>query len=499
MDEKRIAIIGGGIAGLCAGVYARRCGYAVDVCEMGQMAGGLATSWRRGEYTFENCLHWLLGSNPRRNLYARWREVFDIGKLQFVDQEEYARVETEDGRSLILYTDADRMEEELLRQAPQDAREIHKFASAVRHLAKVPVPDPDEPLTLVRMLPVLPLLRRMSRISIQDYARRFTHPLLRRLLGGGQMGELSMTALVFSLAWMSDHNAGYAIGGSQAIIRPIVANLRKLGGNLRLGARVEKIVVENGSATGVRLAGGGTISADWVISAADGHTTMDEMLDGKYTDETRERAFRTLKPFPSYVQVSLGVARDLSRQPAIVTVLLDMPLALDPGTELPEASFRFFHFDPTFAPEGETAVTCFLPTRNTEYWTDLERRDPARYRADKHRVAEAAIAILERRIPGIRADIRMVDVSTPATVIRYTGNWKGSMEGWLLTPESGFRPLSRELPGLRRFLMIGQWAMPGGGLPSGLITARSALRAICKEDRVTFLGGAGAAGRDRAA
>jgi phytoene dehydrogenase-like protein len=489
MAQKRIAIIGGGIAGLCAAVYARKCGYAEDVYEMGHVPGGLAMSWRRGQYTFETCLHWLLGSNPHRNMYARWQEVFDIGKLQFVDQEEYARVETEDGRSLVLYTNVDRMEEEFLRAAPQDAAEIRKLASAVRRLTKLPVPDPDDPLTLVPMLPALPLLRRMSRTSIRDYARRYTHPMLRKLLGDGEMAELSMTALLFSLAWMSDQNAGYAIGGSQAIIRGIVENLRKLGGNLRLGARVEKIMVENDTAIGVQLAGGERIPADWVISAADGHATVYEMLSGKYTDQARATAFQTLKSFPSYVQVSLGVARDLSGQPALVSVLLDAPIALDPGTELSEASFRFFHFDPTFAPPGKTAVTCFLPTRNFEYWTDLEKGDPARYRAEKHRVAEAVIEVLERRLPGVREAIEVWDVSTPATVIRFTGNWKGSMEGWLLTPESGLRPLSQELPGLRRFRMIGQWVMPGGGLPSGLITARSAMRAICKQDRVKFMPG----------
>ena len=48
------------------------------------------------------------------------------------------------------------------------------------------------------------------------------------------------------------------------------------------------------------------------------------------------------------------------------------------------------------------------------------------------------------------------------------------MEGWLLTPATGFRPLPRTLPGLRQFLMVGQWVMPGAGLPSGLMTARAA-------------------------
>ena len=66
-------------------------------------------------------------------------------------------------------------------------------------------------------------------------------------------------------------------------------------------------------------------------------------------------------------------------------------------------------------------------------------------------------------------------MSTPATIIRYTSNWRGSYEGWLLTPGTGYRPLRNTLPGLPRFLMTGQWIMPGGGLPSGLFTARSAI------------------------
>jgi hypothetical protein len=70
--------------------------------------------------------------------------------------------------------------------------------------------------------------------------------------------------------------------------------------------------------------------------------------------------------------------------------------------------------------------------------------------------------------------------------LRYTGNWKASQEGWLLEPGSGFRPLSNTLPGLNRFVMVGQWIMPGGGLPSGPITARPAIKFICKQDHVHF-------------
>ena len=219
----------------------------------------------------------------------------------------------------------------------------------------------------------------------------------------------------------------------------------------------------------MQLADGETIAADWVISAADGHATIYDLLGGKYADKVIDKIYGTLETFPSYLQVSLGLARDLSQQAGYVTRLLDAPLQVDPRTELKQVSFRFFHFDPTFAPPGKTAVTCSLPTYNFEFWAHLQQHDPARYQAEKHRISEAVIAILERSVADMRQAIEVIDVSTPATVIRYTGNWKG----WLLTPGIGFRPLRQTLPGLRQFLMVGQWVMPGGGLPSGLMTVNS--------------------------
>jgi phytoene dehydrogenase-like protein len=485
----KIVIVGGGIAGLCAGVYASKCGYDALVLEQHTVPGGLATSWRRGDYTFETCLHWLLGSKPNGPLNARWREVFDIDRLSFIDPTEYARIVGETGEELPIYTDVSRMEAELLKHAPRDAMAIRELASTVRRLASFKMPDdfwPPSWGTLLRILPSLPLLRRLSRSSIEQYGKRFRHPLLRGFFGTGDTSSLPALALLLSLAWMSERNAGYPIGGSQALIRLIVENFERLGGELRLGAKVKRILVENDAAVGVQLEGGETVAGEWVISAADGHATIYELLGGQYADEGIDRIYRTLRPFPSYLQVSFGIARDLSQEAPFITRLLGEPLWIDPGTELDRVSFRIFHYDPSFAPPGRTAVTCFLPTRSFAYWVDLKAHDPTRYALEKRRIAEAVTTILEKGMPRLRQAIEVTDVSTPATVIDHTGNWQGSMEGWLMTPRTGVKPLRSTLPGLRQFLMIGQWVLPGGGLPSGLITARSALRAVCKHDHVLF-------------
>ena len=139
-DPGKIIIVGGGIAGLCAAVYAQRCGYQAEVLEMHDSAGGLATSWHRGKYTFETCLHWLFGSNPHGEMYSRWLEVFDIDKLRFVYHDEVVRLQGENGDCLST----------LLQHRPLGAGDVDtgtagrsrigQFALAIRSLSEFKIP-----------------------------------------------------------------------------------------------------------------------------------------------------------------------------------------------------------------------------------------------------------------------------------------------------------------------------------------------------------------------
>jgi phytoene dehydrogenase-like protein len=448
-------------------------------------------SWRRGPYTFETCLHWLVGSKPGGEFNAQWQEVLDIDKLTFVNAEEFVRIEAGDGDRLSIYTDVDRLEAEPLRRAPQDSAAILDLTHAIRVLSRFRMLDPsgnvaDNWLNILRDLPLFPLLGKLSKLSGAQFGNRFSDPLLRSFFSNGDIGKLSAVAIILSLAWMGAGNAGYCIGGAQAMIRLIEDKIESLGGQIRFNAKVKRVLVERDAAYGVELTDGEVILADWVVSAADGHATIFDLLGGKYLDESIRKMYGERELFASYLQVSLGVGLDLRGQPPMVTRLLQTPLTVDPGTELGNIGFRIFHFDPTFSPPGKTAVTSTLATRNDAYWTDLRKNNPAAYRDEKHRIAEAVIGVLEERVPGVRAAFETVDVSTPASVIRYTGNWKGTMEGWIVEPGASFKPLSQTLPGLSQFLMVGQWVMPGGGLPSGPMTARPAVKAICKHDRMPF-------------
>src|SRR6516164_1509591 len=316
----KLLVIGSGIAGLCAAVYARRCGYEVELLEQHDSPGGLATSWRRGPYTFETCLHWLLGSSPASPLHRQWRELFDIERLRFIYPEEFVRIEAPDGQALSIYTNPERMQDALLRRSPADAEAIRDFADSVRAFAHLPLPDPSQHgptawIDSLRMLPEASPLHRFAGMSSAEYGARFRDPLIRAFFDAGESSQMAAITLAFALGWRGTDQAGYPLGGSQAVIRLIAENLQRLGGRLRLSARVQSILVKHDAAVGVRLESGETLRADRVLSAADGHATLQSLLGGRYTEPHLEAAYSNWKPYPSYLQVSLGVAQDLSHLP----------------------------------------------------------------------------------------------------------------------------------------------------------------------------------------
>lgn len=495
---KNIIIIGAGIAGLSAGCYGQMNGYRTRIFELHDKPGGLCTSWKREGYTFDGCIQWLMGSRTGTPMYRIWQELGAAQGRRFVEYDVYQRVEGNDGRALSIYTDLNRLEQHMKELAPADTDVIEEFCNSARRFTQFVevVGDRDGPSGLldgikmgVRMLPFLGILRKYSKISMKEFSARFSDPLLRHALCSAVDAlDLPAVTLMMILAMMHNREVGYPVGGSLEFARAIERRYLDLGGEIHYRSRVESILVENDRAVGVRLVDGTEQRADIVISAADGHATIFDMLESRYASDKVRGYYEKLPVYPSWIQVSLGVARDLSGQETIVGYLLDEPIDIA-GEKVAYISYRHFCQDPTMAPPGKSAViTMFMSDHS--YWKELYK-EPERYEAEKKDIAVKVIDQLERRLPGITEQIEVVDVSTPMTVERYTGNWQGSAEGWMLTTDTFQmmmmgKGMDKTLPGLKDFFMIGQWVEPGGGVPAAAISGRGVIGMICKQDAKPF-------------
>jgi phytoene dehydrogenase-like protein len=497
MRERSIAIIGAGVAGLAAGCYAQMNGYRTHIFEMHGLPGGVCTSWRRDGYVFDGCLQWLMETRPGSPLNRIWQELGALTGREIVDHDEYLRVEGRDGRTLVVYTDADRLERHLIELAPVDAAMSHALCEVIRRCADLDRGRGSEGkvaetaswlATGARLLPVTPTLAGWLGITWQEFAARFTDRFVRDAIRSiCDLPDFPALIGLMPLVWMHVRDAGYPIGGSLAFAQAIEQRYRDLGGEVSYGTRVERILVEDGRAVGVRLADGTEHRADDVVSAADGHATILGLLEGRYTSPAIRRAYRTQPIFRPLVQVSLGMARDLSAEPHALTFPLPTPAPIA-GEVRESLTVRHYGYDPTLSPSGKSVLEVQLET-DYDLWAGLAR-DRGQYESEKHRIADAVVQALDQRLPGLARDVEALDVATPMTWERITGNWRGAYEAWLPTRGNLMSSLRggirTTLPGLERFYMTGQW-VSGGGLPSVAPAARSLIKSICKRDGRPFV------------
>jgi phytoene dehydrogenase-like protein len=498
MENKSIIIIGAGFAGLSAGIYAQMNGYRTQIFEMHNLPGGLCTAWKRKGYTIDGCIHWLVGSSPQSGMYNLWKEVGVVQRREFIDLDEYMRFESADGRTLILYSDVDRLEEHLLEFSPQDAGPIQDFIQGIRMCLNFEQPSKSDP-PLKRLLKGLKVgltmatrgkkMREWMNISAEEFSARFQDPVLREALRDMWFPEFSVLFMFFTFAYLHRKNAGYPIGGSLPMSQALAERYTNLGGVVHYDSRVEKILVEEDKAVGIRLADGSEHRAGRVISAADGHTTIFKMLEGKYADAKTREPYEKWPIFPSLLFVGVGVNHSFADEPKTISGTsfpLRRPTEIG-ATVRDRMLVHIFNQDPTLAPPGKTSLVVMMEG-DYEYWKELAQ-DRAAYDEKKDQVARTVVELLDQRFPGISQQVEMVDVATPLTFERYTGNWKGSFEGWLLTPRNSsviFKPMSQTLPGLQNFYMCGQWVEPGGGLPTGVTSGRRLVKALCKQDEIEF-------------
>jgi phytoene dehydrogenase-like protein len=488
--EKSIIIIGAGLTGLSAGCYGRMNGYRTAIFEMHDKAGGVCTAWKRKGYTIDGAMNWLVGTKPGTNNYKFWEELGATRDWKIYDHDRYIISEDKEGNSYSVYCDADRFEQYLLELSPSDKDAIKEFASALRLLASYDFPadkppelhDASDRLRMEKMEPCMRLLRKWGAVSSQDFSRRFAHPFLRSLpYFFGQ----DMVWMLLTLAWQHGKSAGYPIGGALALVESIEARYRRLGGEIRFKSKVVEILVEKDRAVGVRLDDGSEYRADYVISAGDGRSAIFEMLGGKYVDAATKNMYGNPKLFTPLVYVGLGVARSFDDVPPSIcglTYSLDRPIAIA-GDAMPYICSRIYNFDPSLSPAGKNVAVVQYGS-DYGYWKKLEA-DPEKYKAEKERIADEVIDRLGLRFPGIADQVEMVDVATPLTWERYTGNWQGSYEGWMFGAFDG--NMGKTLPGLDNFFMAGQWVNPGGGMPTAAVSGNHTIQLICDKDRREFI------------
>ena len=130
-NRKKVVIIGGGVSGLTAGIYAQKAGFDSEIYEMHSMLGGQCTGWKRNGFLIDNCITWLTCAAPKYPMYTMWKDIGFLadskGNEIPVHQHDFFYSSELDGKKVTLWRDLSRAEKELVSIAPEDENRLRHF------------------------------------------------------------------------------------------------------------------------------------------------------------------------------------------------------------------------------------------------------------------------------------------------------------------------------------------------------------------------------------
>ncbi|MEP0800622.1 phytoene desaturase family protein [Funiculus sociatus] len=483
-----VIVIGSGIGGLTAGALLARYGKRVLVCESHAIAGGAAHSFSRRGFHFDSGPSFYCGLTPGSGLNPLQQVLEVLGEsLQAVRYDPMGHYHFPEG-TFPVYSDAERYRQTVAEITPQGARELEQFEKrllplyeSLRGIPTIALRADWQmiPVILKQYLPsVLKLLPHLKTLqgSVGDVMEREVRdPWVRRLidlecflLSGLKAHGTIAPEVAFMLGERSRAGVEYPVGGSGAIVDALVRGLKRWGGELKLNAHVEQILIQSSKVKGVKLKNGEVINTPVVISNATLWDTYTKLLRPEDLPPSYRQQSLETPAVDSFMHLHLGIrAEGLENLTGHHVVVHHASKDItEPGNtcmiSIPSV------WDANLAPGGHHVVHAYT-LEPYEGW----RRDEG-YEERKKERSQSLFCALERVIPDIRDRFVLELIGTPLTHAYYLRRYQGTYGPAIAAGKGIFPGTQTPISGLYR---VGDSTMPGIGVPavaaSGILCANT--------------------------
>lgn len=496
--KKKVVIIGAGISGLTAGIYLLDNGFDVEIYEKHTLPGGECTGWYRDKTFIDGCAHWIIGVNPKSDLYPSYKHIHlieDNSKIFLVMN--FSDFWMNDHK-ISFYSDLNKLNEVLRKKYPEDKKMIRRLINGIKAYqhVKIPVKKPLDKMNIfeltafgLKMLPMVPHLIKYKRMSIGYFANKFKSTELRNILPRIMTKKYNVHSLLYVLQALTLNDAGVIEGGSLKMALRIAKHFQANGGKLFLNKPVKKINIEGKIATGITLENNDEIKADYIISSCDINFTLDKLLDNTHVPTYYKNARVDLKNYPLITGFlfSFKVDKDVNLDsiPTMSDFNLYNPIDIC-GDQIKSIAIRNFAFDKTLSKNGETLITSLTPPLKDFVYEKLKAMDFDSYITYKNSIGEQYRVMISKLIKIPLDKIKLIDVATPLTYEYYLNAYRGSYMSYLTTRKSKGLMNKGIIKGVNNLFLSGQWLMSPGGIPIAVFTGKHAAYRVTTADKKRF-------------
>jgi phytoene desaturase len=475
-------VIGAGFGGIAAAMRLRAKGYAVTLVDRCAALGGRAQVYEREGFRHDAGPTVITAPFLFEELFALFGERF-ADHVKLVPLTPWYRFQFADGDTFDYGGTLEATLAEIERIEPRDRAGYLALLEHSRRIYDIGFTQlsaqPFHRLgTMLRQVPHLLGLRNyetvwqmVSRHLVSDKLRRAfsIQPLL---VGGNPFDTTSIYGLIHFLE--RAHGVHFAMGGTGAVTQALGDLMQRQGVEVRLGATVERIRIEQVVARGVELADGTVLEADIVVSDADAaHLYRDLVPRAEQALATRVKLsqahysmglfvmyFGTTRTYPDVAHHTIWMGERYRE--LLEDIFHRQKLAEDFSLYVHRPTAT----DPSFAPAGQDSFYVLCPVPNLQAGIDWATEGP--------RLRDRIVDALERTmLPGLKASITADFYKTPEDFRDEYRSVHGA--GFSVAPifrQSAWFRFHNKSESVRNLYLVGAGTHPGAGVPGVLCSAK---------------------------
>jgi prolycopene isomerase len=499
MDHKYdVIVIGSGIAALTAAALLSKKGKKVLVLEKNSFAGGYAANFKRGGFEFDASLHMINGCACEGSTYEILKKCGVENKIQFLKHNYLYRSIFPDFDLKIPQGDLKSTIQLLTKYFPHEASGIEKLFDEMlkmfheaRKLLHSKMPGWLEILCAPFKYPrFFSYANSTFKILLDGFIK---DERLKAIISQtwGYYGLPPSRIFSFYFAYgcydFTANGGFYPKGGSQAFADAFVEAIKSNGSDVFFDSEVEKIIMKKNCAEGVRTKKGDEFQAQTVISNVDVRKTFCDFVGCGYYPKNFIKKTCDAQDSISAFQLYLGLNVDL-REKGIE----DYEIFVNPGYDLdkqfeaccacnikeaPYIMTFYSQLEPASVQKGKFVMGVVVLS-GYEPWKNLTQKA---YEEKKSEYAKLLIQRIEKVIPNFSSMIETMEVATPLTMERTTGNHHGAIYGFSPSVEqSGIRRLNLKTRFVKNLYLASAWTRPGGGFAGVMVAGERVAEMILR-------------------
>lgn len=476
--SEPVIVFGAGLGGMSAAVALAQRGVKVLLIEKEPRLGGYAISYNRRGYAFDLALHVVPAGGPGQQFHRLITELGLDKTVSFLRLKESFRVHLGE-YSFQMPNDYDSLFDSLEREFPREKHNLLAFRKDMEKRLRVYAPIFDDSVSKWISVPPfllrIPVFLKHSHMPVRKYFERFFRDerLMAILFQGSLFMGIPMDEFPTINFMMMFHvlfrTGMYTIsGGGQAITDALINRLDELGVDVVTNAEVSKVLIENGTAVGVRTNDGVEHRASGVIAGGNIPQLAGELIDSSHLPDSYLRKVKSADVSLSVLALNLGLdchPNELGIDGHIAIAFPDENIDRWVKQQRDSCTINAFsvtahaNTEPAIAPPELSTVSIIAGT-NGEKWISLSDED---YRRTSQEVIEDIIIKAGKFYPRLPEHIIIKDLATPRTMKRYTNCPSGAIMGFNCSCGRHRRIMEIGNIPIKRLYPAGAWTKRLGG------------------------------------